>query len=76
MPPAIPVADAEIEEWPVPRQTGNAHLLCGYIGGLLNADAEERGGSYRVGQLGNPLIVLHKNGNRYRVTAEQISGEE
>ena len=64
------------EPWPEPRVTGNAHLLSGYIAGSLSRERIGGPTMYRPVQLANPLIVEHENGNRYRVTVEQISGEE
>lgn len=73
MPPALPLRD-----WEEPRVTSNAHLLHGYIAGVVDRDADRRGEDalYHVEQLHGELIVKSSQGNRFRVTVEQISGEE
>jgi hypothetical protein len=62
------------ELWPEPRVTGNAALLAGYIAGVMHKC--DRDGPYSVVGLNPGVEIEHENGNRYRLTVEQISGQE
>lgn len=62
------------EPWPVPRVTGNAQMLLGYISGSLAIQ-----GYYQLVEIrasGDEVIVQSETGNTYRITAEQIGGVE
>jgi hypothetical protein len=60
--------------WPAPRQTANSVMLSGYVAGVVNKPDSP----YRVVCFGDEGVVIeHRTTyNRYRVSAEQISGRE
>jgi hypothetical protein len=59
--------------WPEPEITPQCGLFTGFLAGSL--DRSER--RYRAIGLSNPLEILDLNsGARFRVTVEQISGDE
>ena len=59
-----------------PRVTGNTQLLMGWVAGSMAF----RAATYRVVEAhptqGELIIEHERNGNRYRVSFEQISGTE
>jgi hypothetical protein len=65
----------------VPRVTGNSVLLLGYLSAGLYRSTHSLDDHcpYKVAEV-HPadgyLIVEHDNGNRYRISCEQISGTE
>lgn len=61
------------EDWPAPRQTGNAKMLEGFIAGALSL---RRDGPYHLEEISDRVVFMHENGNRYEVRALQISGVE
>jgi hypothetical protein len=69
-----------MDDWPEPRVTPNSMLLSGYIIGALSAVAQERWVTYRFVsadvQAGTAVVERMETGNRYRISVEQIAGQE
>lgn len=62
-------------EWTRARKTGNAHLLLGHIGGLIDGESDRH--NYKVEKLGDPLVVVNvMTKNRFIVEVKQIEGVE
>lgn len=59
--------------WPAPRITPQCGFFAGFLAGSLDRDARR----YKADGMSNPLeIIDRQTGARFRVSVEQISGEE
>ena len=60
-------------DWPEPKWTGNAQLLEGYIAAAISLIDDA---PYSLVELGERVVLMHENENRYWVKVMQISGVE